>query len=66
MAWESNTKISLIDINADPFIHEIIEIPEEIDDTEEVKSKLSHEVASSAVPFFDKSPYLVMCSDKPA
>ena len=28
MAWENDRQISLIDVNADPYIHEIIQIPE--------------------------------------
>jgi len=53
MAWESNNLVSLIDIDADPHIHEVIEIPEKTEAT-----KLSYEVAAGTIPFFDKEPYL--------
>lgn len=69
MAWESNDMLSFIDINADPFIHEVIKIPqqelnEEADVNEKAEVKLSYEVASATVPFLDSTSYLKMSSDK--
>ena len=52
MCWNSPSQISLIDINADPFIEEIIDIDKEI--TQEIPS---YEVASATMPFLDISPY---------
>ena len=44
----------MIDINADPFIEEIIEIPE----THDAPEKLSYEVAAATMPFMDITPYI--------
>ena len=54
MAWHAKDEISLIDIQADPLIHEIIKVPEEPDDGTE----LSYEVASGTIPFLDVAPYM--------
>lgn len=43
----------MIDITADPLIHEIIEIPE----TSNEAYRLSYEVASGAIPYVDVKPY---------
>mmetsp|Transcript_2941 Transcript_2941/g.3481 ORF Transcript_2941/g.3481 Transcript_2941/m.3481 type:complete len:235 (+) Transcript_2941:255-959(+) len=53
MAWENNTQLSVIDVNADPFIHEIIELPE----TKDEPYRMSYEVASGAEPYVDMEPY---------
>ena len=53
MCWNNRKHISVIDINADPFIEEIIEIPEDCNE----KEKLSYEVAAATIPFLDISPY---------
>ena len=58
MCWNSNDHISLIDINADPFIEEIIKIPEEADPE---GKELSYEVAAATVPFMDIEPYKKIC-----
>jgi len=54
MCWNTRHQISMIDINADPFIEEIIEIPDRADAPEQ----LSYEVAAAAMPFLDVKPYL--------
>ena len=43
----------MIDIQADPFIEETIEFPEEFEE----EPALSYEKASSTVPYLDISPY---------
>ena len=53
MAWEDERQISLIDITAEPIIHEIIQIPE----TKDAPKQLSYEVASGAVQYLDMEPY---------
>lgn len=57
MAWQNAEQISLIDINADPFIEEIIQIPEEAQLPDD-KGEMSYEVAAATVPFLDVEPYL--------
>lgn len=61
MAWNSEDKVSLIDIDADPLIQEIIKIPQEPEQEEE--GKLSYEVASGTIPYMDLAPYLRMYSN---
>lgn len=34
MAWEDNSSVRLIDVNADPFIEDLIEIPERVGNEE--------------------------------
>ena len=43
----------MIDITADPLVHEIIEIPE----TSKEAYRLSYEVASGSIPYIDVKPY---------
>ena len=53
MCWRTDTQIRLIDINADPFIEEIIDLTKAISD----ESIPSYEVASATMPFLDIKPY---------
>lgn len=53
MAWEDNRLVSLIDVTADPKVHEIIEIPENPDDGLE----LSYEVAAGTKPYLETEFY---------
>ena len=52
--------LSFIDINADPFIEELIRIPKVANEQPE----LSYEVASATVPFLDSTHYLKMSAEK--
>ena len=55
MAWEDNTSVRLIDVNADPLIEELIEIPERVGNEEKV---LTRRLASGTVPYIDDiEPY---------
>ena len=54
MAWHAKNEISVIDIQAEPLVHEIIEVPEQPD----TGSQLSYEVASGTIPYLDVSPYM--------
>ena len=53
MCWRDRSKISLIDINAEPFIEEIIDIDRVIPDD----AIPSYEVAAATMPFLDIEPY---------
>ena len=53
--------LSFIDINADPFIEELIRIPKVANE----RAELSYEVASATSPFLDSTHYLKMSAEKP-
>jgi len=54
LAWESNTALRLIDVNADPFVHELIRVPARSEGT---TCELSLEKSSGTVPYLDIEPY---------
>ena len=62
MAWNTPNHISLIDVNAEPHIQEIIQIPEE----PYAGDQLSYEVTSASIPFLDIEPYSKMCQKNPS
>jgi len=64
MGWNANNQISLIDINADPYIEEIIEIPADYD-IHNVKRGASYEIVSGTVPYLDMGPYEGVYKQRP-
>lgn len=52
--WEGPLKVGIIDVNAKPHIHEILEIPNVKDDG----LKLSYEIAAGAEPYLDTEFFL--------
>lgn len=50
MAWENNRHISIVDVMAQPLIHEIIEIPETADE----EPQNSYEICSGTVPYLEE------------
>ena len=62
MAWNTRNKISLIDVNAEPHIQEIIQIPDEPD----AEDQMSYEITSASIPFLDVEPYTQMYAKNPS
>ena len=60
IAWENNSTIKLIDVNADPPILEVMEIPDlSKEERESGDTKFTREKASGSIPYLDKEPYSV-------
>ena len=58
MAWENNTTIKMVDVNADPPILEVMEIPElSKEEREKGDEELTREKASGSIPYLDLEPY---------
>lgn len=62
IAWEDNKSIRLIDVNADPFIESLIQVPDRLYSEDQ---EVSRELASGTVPYIDIGPYKNSYENKP-